>query len=235
MIQFFRFSGGLEGSSTGLTIDSGGALYGVAGGGTGNCFSVPCGVVFKLTPTQSGYITSILYNFQGPQDANTPSAPLTLDESTGAIYGTGQYGGTSNNGTVFKLTPSASGYSESFLYSFNYGGINNPDGFLPEASITLGPNGTLFGTAALGGHGCSGIGCGSVFELTPSGSSYTFKYIYDFDLPSAGSDPEHNGVVYDRTGGFLLGATRSGGSEINCYDGGPGGALGCGTVFKLQH
>jgi hypothetical protein len=226
VIYFFDASG-VIGSSTGLTIDKQGTLYGVGGGGTGNCFGTPCGVVFKLTQTDSGYTETTLYNFQGPRDANDPTGPLTVDDSTGVIYGTSQYGGKGNNGTVFRLTPTSSGYRESFLYSFQGGG------FGPEASLTLAPHGVLYGTTALGGRGCAGIGCGTVFKLTPSGSGYSFKYIYEFDPPSTGADPEHNQMILD-SDGRLLGATRSGGSKTRCYNGGPGGALGCGVIFRIS-
>jgi hypothetical protein len=68
--------------------------------------------------------------------------------------------------------------------------------------------------------------------LTPSGSGYSFNYIYNFRRPINGADPEVSGLIADAKGA-LYGETRSGGTKTSCYDGGPGGALGCGTVFKL--
>jgi uncharacterized repeat protein (TIGR03803 family) len=215
-------------SPFGLAIDSHGALYGTGGGGTGQCGNEPCGQVFKLTPTKSGYALRTLYSFRDYTDANDPVAPLTLDESTGAIYGTSQYGGSTDNGTVFKLTPSGSGYTEEILYDFS----KKPTLAAPMASVLLGPNGVLYGTAARQGGGCGGIGCGGVFKLTPSGSGYSFEIIYRFVVPLNGDDPEYNGLISDGSG-TLYGATPFGGSQTDCYDGGPAQTKGCGTVYKL--
>ena len=32
----------------------------------------------------------------------------------------------------------------------------------------------------------------------------------------------------------MTGATRSGGTAGNCADGGPGGAVGCGTIYQIN-
>jgi uncharacterized repeat protein (TIGR03803 family) len=214
--------------SAGVAIDKHGSLYGTGGGGTGNCGGSPCGMVFKLTPTKSGYSARIIYSFKDYTDANNPVAALTVDDSTGTLYGTSQYGGSKFNGTVFNLIPSGSNYTESILYDFS----TIPGLSAPEANLLLGPNGVLYGTASLRGGGCNGIGCGGVFQLTPSKSGYSFKLIYRFALPINGANPEHNGLISDASGA-LYGGTRSGGSKTQCYNGGPGGALGCGTLFKL--
>jgi uncharacterized repeat protein (TIGR03803 family) len=228
VIYSFPGGTGVSGTGAGLAMDKHGALYGTGGGGTGNCGGQGCGVVFKLTRTKSGYSENTIYNFKDYTDGNDPVAAVTIDETTGAIYGTTQYGGSKDNGTVFRLTPSGSGYTETILYDFStYPGLS-----APEANVLLGPNGVLYGTASLRGGGCNGIGCGGVFQLTPSGSGYTYKLVYRFALPINGADPEHSGLISDASGA-LYGATRSGGSKTDCYDGGPGGALGCGTVFKL--
>lgn len=230
----YSFRGGADGDfpQAGLAIDKQGSLYGTTYyGGTGSCDG-GCGTVFKLTPSGSGYDESILYTFKDYTDSAQPFAAPTLDESTGAIYGTTEYGGTYTDGSVFKLTPSGSDYVESILYSFNHHGHHGTNGVLPEGQLLLRPDGALYGTDFIGGGGCSGIGCGSVFELKPSGSGYSFKYIYNFRRPRNGAEPAYSGLIAD-TKGALYGTTKSGGSKTNCYDGGPGGALGCGTVFKL--
>jgi uncharacterized repeat protein (TIGR03803 family) len=227
----YSFPGGAGGAlpQAGLTIDKHGNLFGTTyNGGNVNC---GCGTVFKLTPGKSGYTAIVLYRFGG-SDGFNPFAALTVDESSGAIFGTTQYGGSNFDGVVFKLTPSGIGYVESVLHSFNAGGDGNPDGAIPKAQLLLRPNGNLYGTTSIGGSGCNGIGCGSVFQLTPSGSGYSFNYIYNFRRPINGADPEVSGLIADAKGA-LYGETRSGGTKTSCYDGGPGGALGCGTVFKL--
>src|SRR5437899_309605 len=47
---------------------------------------------------------STLYQFQAAPDGARPSGRLIFDAS-GALYGTTRYGGDTENGTVFKLTP----------------------------------------------------------------------------------------------------------------------------------
>ena len=59
----------------------------------------------------------MLYRFAGGTDAWEPVGPPVLDKD-GAIYGVGSFGGSQNDGAVFKLTPNKSGYSESVIYSF---------------------------------------------------------------------------------------------------------------------
>jgi hypothetical protein len=128
---------------------------------------------------------------------------------------------------VFKLTPEALGYSEEVLHSFG-----GKEGALLQAPVLLERHGELFGTAAVGGSGCSGVGCGTAFELVPSGSSYTFKILYRFTGPPDGAEPQWAPLITG-SDGELIGTTRSGGSLDACADGGPGGAKGCGTLFEV--
>jgi len=217
---------------TGIAIDSKGSLFVTTSyDGTGSCDG-GCGTVYELTPSGSGYNGTVIYNFADYSDANYPSAPPTIDEKTGVIYGTTWFGGSYKSGTVFALTPSGSGYEESIIYSFDGGGYGNPDGFASWAPVLLQPDGTLYGTNPLGGGGCKGIGCGAIFQLTPSQSGFSFQYIYNFSKPINGAEPEWGSVIADDKGN-LYGTTRSGGTKTSCGDGGPGGAHGCGVVFKI--
>lgn len=67
-------------------------------------------------------------------------------------------GGTSGNGTVFKI--SASG-AESVLYSFAGGN----DGADPQAPVIAVKEKLYSTTYEGGGSGCGGQGCGTVFSL----------------------------------------------------------------------
>jgi hypothetical protein len=229
----YSFPGGSGGQlpQAGLTIDKHASIYGTTmyGGSTqGYCGSDGgCGTVFKLTRKGSGYSESIIHAFNG-SDGNLPFGVVTSSERTGAIYGTTYWGGVKGVGVVFKLTPHGSTYAESVLHNFK----GNADGFLPEGTLLLGSGGVLYGTAALGGGGCHGIGCGAVFELMPSHPGYAFRVAYDFKKPIHGAEPQQTNLLSDASGA-IYGVTRSGGSQTSCSDGGPGGALGCGTVFKI--
>ncbi len=205
-----RYADGLFPSAV-LLADDSGAFYGTAELG-GACPGEPvygCGVAFKLTPSESGYTQSVLYAFQGGSDGFWPVAGLIADGS-GALYGTTQYGGSANLGTVFKLTPSTSGYTESNLYAFD--GI---DGALPVAGLISDKSGALYGTTSAGGAANQG----TIFKLTPSGSGYTETVLHAFrGAPNDGSEPVA-GLVSGKSG--IYGTTLT------------GGASGVGTVFAL--
>ena len=220
----------------GSLIRSNGAFYGItAQGGTGTCTGngvVGCGTVFKLSPSGSGFIETMRYSFQGGSDGEFPEGSLIMD-ATGALYGTTVVGGSgacstlygNGCGTVFKLTPGGSGYTESILYSFKAGA----DGALPGAGLMMDKHGNLFGTTVFGGTGsCMGTfgsGCGTVFELTPQGSGYAESVIHEFQAGIDGAFP--SGILIEDTHGALYGTTEQGGGNVTCSN-------GCGTVFKLS-
>jgi uncharacterized repeat protein (TIGR03803 family) len=75
----------------------------------------------------------------------------------GVFYGTTQYGGPLNGGTVFQLKQENGIWTESVLYSFK--GIDN---YCSAAGLLLGEGGTLYGTTV--GHAGN---AGMVFEIQP--------------------------------------------------------------------
>lgn len=209
----------------GLTMATNGSLYGT-GYGAGDVHTD--GLVFRLRPGRKRWMYTDLYDFKGGTDGSNPFATLTIDARSGTIFGTTVYGGgAGGEGTVFELAPDGVGYTEKVLHAFN-----PSEGALLEAPVLLRPNGHLFGTATGGGTGC-GAGCGTVFELVPSGSTYSFRTIYRFTGPPDGAEPEWGALVAEPNGD-LLGTTRSGGTAQSCSDGGPGGVTGCGTLFAIS-
>ena len=92
-----------------------------------------------------------------------------MDNDTGTIYGTTQYGG----GPVFELVKHGSDYSLRVLHRFT----GPPDGAEPGfAGLAQGAGGAVFGTTRSGGTasdcadgGPGGVrGCGTVYRLTLS-------------------------------------------------------------------
>lgn len=211
----YGFGGGNDGRNpaAGLIFDKQGALYGTttAGGGYGGGCGIGCGTVFKLKPTRSRYSESILYRFTGTPDGADPVAGLILDDK-GALYGTTAGGGYYGSGTVFKLTPSGSGYSESVLYSFEGGN----DGAQPNAGLIFDKKRALYGTTSRGGS----YGAGTVFKLAPSGSGYSESILYRFESGNDGARSAA-GLIFDKSGA-LYSTTAAGGHD------------GFGTVFKLS-
>jgi len=146
-----------------LIFDSSGALYGTTtGGGVATASGGHVGTVFKLTPPAKGstsWTETVLYSFIGGADGSAPFVPLVMDK-TGALYGTTSVGGSSEDGTIFKLTPPAKGKTKwgfSTVHNFDY-----TDGASPVAGLTLTPNGVLVGTTSDGGSGF-----GTTFKFVP--------------------------------------------------------------------
>ena len=162
----------------------------------------------------------MVHRFTGGSDGSSPSGALIFDQS-GNIYGTTEYGGSTDYGTVYELMPSGSGWTENILHSFIFG---TGDGAWPIGGVTFDQTGNLYGTTLIGGDGnCEYGGCGVVFQLSPSGSSWIEQTLHAF---TGGSDGwySYGGVIIDPLGN-LYGTTL--------YGGGGCGGDGCGTVFDL--
>lgn len=207
---------GTDGSSlqSGLVLAADGNFYGTAyAGGTmggttcNNDGYVGCGTVFKITP--SGALTT-LYNFCSQAncaDGRNPASSL-VQAPNGDLYGTTNFGGAKNEGTVFKITPAG---VLTTLHSFN-----QTDGFIPNGALVQAPNGNLYGTTLNGGNKACIGGCGTVFKITQLGALAT---VHGFSGPD-GSFPLA-GLVLASDGNFY-GTTNF------------GGTFNDGTVFKMS-
>jgi len=189
------FSGVGDGSTPLSIIEGGdGNLYGsTVLGGSGTCqggnqtaVTVGCGTIFKITRTGS---FSLLHSFTAGADGAFPTA--LIQGSDGDFYGTtvisscpAGYGSLSaclGFGTVFRMTLEG---AISTLYEFT--GLS--DGGDP-ASLVEGSDGNFYGFTQFGGangRACQD-GCGTVFQIAPSGSLST---IYSFG-ESGGSSHRH--------------------------------------------
>jgi len=181
---------------SGVTFDSAGNLYGTTTQGGANGF----GVVYELSPSSNGWTEQVLYSFQNGSDGSVPVAALTLD-SAGNVYGSTITGGLAGGGTIFELSPSNNGWTFQTLVNFS-GGTNCG----PWGQMTL-QNGSLYGTTV-----CDGAhGAGNVFQLSPSGNSWTYASVYDFTGGNDGKFPYCN-VVFDSAGN-MYGTAFEGGTE----------------------
>ena len=178
-----------------LTIDSFGNMYGTTdAGGSG------LGTVYRLSPSGGGWTESVLTTFTGGNNGAEPFAGVIFDPSGNLIGATAATG----NAIVFELAPSGGNWTLDPLYVFSGTFLGAYAG--PQKTLTLAPDGSLYGTAS--GYGSSGFG--SVFKLTRSGNSWVYTDLHDFS-GSDGATP-YSEVTLDANGN-LYGTTYGGGSS----------------------
>lgn len=216
-----NFGAGTDGSepNAGLIMDAAGNLYGTTtlGGAHGD------GAAFELTPvTGEGWTEKMLHSFSGTTDGSQPWAELIFD-AAGNLYGTTVYGGAYSGGTVFELTPQASGqWAGKVLHSFGEVNANGVSTYEPYGGVVFDTAGNLYGTTYYGG----GNGGGIVYELTPS-TGGAWKELPLHNLGGSNGSNPLAGVTFD-TAGNLYGTTLNGGDEH-----GDCSSTGCGVLYEL--
>lgn len=205
----YTFQGGTDGSKPiGLVFDHAGNMYGTtSAGGTYNG-----GTAYELTSSGGGGTESIFHNFGVYLDGLTPYRSVMIFDNAGNLYGTTMDGGAINAGSVFQLTPSGSGWTETVIHSFQDGG----DGRFPYSGLVMDQSGNLYGTTTDAGSG----GGGTVFELSPSGSGWTYSVLYSLTGALGQSCGPAWALVIDGAGNLY--------DTTEC-----GGANNLGNVFKL--
>jgi uncharacterized repeat protein (TIGR03803 family) len=187
----------------GVVFDAAGNLYGTTyrGGASGE------GTVWQATRSGQSWTESVIYNFASSGDGVNPAGTLTID-NVGNLYGTTEAGGL-GYGTVFQLTNSGSQWTETILYKFQ----NSDDGAYPVGGVVLDRAGNIYGGTSLGGQN----GGGTVYDLSPSGGSYTMNVLHQF----SGHGGPYNNLTIDASGNNIYGTTIGDGDAQD------------GSVFKL--
>jgi uncharacterized repeat protein (TIGR03803 family) len=142
-------------------------------------------------------------------DGGVPYAGIVVDG--GKLFGAATEGGQNGQiggGTVFELTSVNGSWKFSVIYQLPGWGISG------SFRNVLVASGNIYATT----H-CDGAnGSGTVYELTPSGDTWTSKPLYVFNGGSDGQFSFSNLVLYE---GSLYGTAKQ------------GGELDYGVVFKV--
>ena len=166
----------------GVALDEQGNIYGTTYyGGNTECFdNYGCGVVYELTHTSSGWTETILHVFQQNSEGGAPG-PLMRD-SAGNLYGATSTGAVSNNGTVWKLSPSGGGnWTLTILYTFPYQTVDDGGPY----RLVMDSAGVLYGINNWGGAN----NLGNVFKLVPgSNGNWTYVDLHDFGSMTGNAD-----------------------------------------------
>ncbi len=184
LVSFTGTTGAFLGSAPhgSLLLGSDGNFYGTtATGGISNI-----GTIFQLTP--AGAFTT-LFQFPNVASGQLPYAGLVQDAG-GNFYGSTQYGGAHNYGTMFKLSSSDGVWTLTTLVSFD--GVNN--GRQPFGGLVQGSDGNFYGTTV---YGLIGNTFGTVFKMTPAGALTT---LFTFD--GTNGEYPHGGLVQGSDGNF---------------------------------
>jgi len=170
------------------------------------------GAIAQLT--LSGQLT-ILHAFaEDGSEGTNPAGPL-VQLADASLYGVTLYSGTVQGTAVAFERPSGGGFT--VLHKFN--GTN--EGNYPNAPLILGSDGNFYGTTQLGGDmdsaNCNAVGCGTFFQMTPSGLLTT---LHNFEGGLATStviadNPQVDGEYPESTpvqtgGGLFYGITNGG-------------------------
>jgi uncharacterized repeat protein (TIGR03803 family) len=139
----------------GLVFDQAGNLYGTTTDGG----SLNGGAVFMLSHSGNSWTSTVIHSFQRTARGPLPGASLAFD-AAGSLYGTTIFGGSSDVGTIFKLTPGSGGWTYTLLKDFAY---DCHDGCLPYSDVIFDTSGNRYGTTAKGGT----YGQGVTWEITP--------------------------------------------------------------------
>ena len=169
------------------------------------------GTFYGTTLLGTSYSITSLGTFKPLSNLPGPCYGPLLLASDGNLYGTSAQGGTTGNGTVFRL--SASGVV-TLIYNFD-----GTHGSAPYGGLVQGSDGLLYGTTTSGGSIANPGGV--VFKVT-LGGSITVLHQFDSTSTTDGDEPVA-GLVLASDGNFY-GSTSQGANGPTVY----------GTLFKIS-
>lgn len=158
----YNFTGGVDGGEpySGLIVDAAGNLYGMTSG-----FPSKQGIVFKLSPTASGWQFTRLYSLPG-EDSGTYGTLVFAPNGTlvGTAPVAGDYGNLFTLSPFSHVSPTA---LNTWMYRLLHGFTDGDDGAFPSGSFVVDNSGNIYGTTQAGGanQGTDGRG-GTLYEYT---------------------------------------------------------------------
>lgn len=192
----------------GMIVGSDGNFFGTTRIGGAN----DLGTVYRMS--QAGVLTTLV-EFTGNGTSNKGRGPVAslMQARNGDFYGTTEFGGANDLGTVFRMTP---GGVLTTLVQFT-GSSGTTIGRRPNCALVEGSDGNFYGTTRLGGANDAG----TVFRVTPAG---VFTSLVSF----SGSGVSNRGA--EPIAGLVLGLD---GNLYGCTV--RGGTNDFGTVFRMTN
>ena len=184
-----NFTGGADGQTPYYELTPGtGAAAGLLFGTNDS------GVVFSFAPGTKTLTPLKTFGFPGP---TRPGGKLV--QIGDFLHGILSEGGTTGHGFVFRIKYDGTGYE--VLHDFT--GAEKSFG---TSSMTLGPDGYLYGVSMQSDFGCAGtpFGCGTIWRLLPQPTNNDFKVIHTLSAAEGGYPQA--GLVYS-SDGYLYGST----------------------------
>ncbi len=195
LTTLYSFTGGADGAGPAASLVQ---------GTDGNLYGTTVDTVFRMT--LAGVLTTL---------TGTELEPSGLVQAAdGNFYGTTYLGGNyGNSGTVFRVTPTG---VLTTLYSFcSQNGCT--DGHSPAGGVVQGRDGNFYGTTVFGGaynnaDYCSGVGCGTIFKITPEGVLTTLHSFCAAGGPCPDGYNPYGALLLARDRNFY--GTTAGGSTV---------------------
>jgi uncharacterized repeat protein (TIGR03803 family) len=191
-------------------------------------FAASAGALPRLASAQTATLTVLadLANLPNQDKGRSSTNFGVIRASDGNFYGTTQFGGSANFGTIFKVTPTG---TITALVNFT-----GPNGTYPAGALIQASDGNLYGTTSGGGGDATGhpfaTQYGTVFKVTLDGTLTTiFNFTYDSTADRYPNGVAPQAALVQGTDGNLYGTTVSGGTDSS-----QGATNGHGTIFKMS-
>jgi len=177
---------------SGSLVLKGSMLYGMTRWGG----AIRSGTIFRINANGSGF--TLLHSFaDGASDGASPYGSLIIKNSM--LYGMTSSGGTSGNGTIFKINTNGKGFT-----TLHYFSGSASDGAIPRGSLLI-KNSALYGMTFEGGTS----NYGTIFKINTNGMGFALFHSFIGGVAD-GAYPYGSLIL---KGSTLFGMTYQGGAS----------------------